>query len=207
MSKNMEATKEDIIKWIKEKGDGELILDKDWTVEEGEDENTLFASLEDTNFTIGILFKDGMAELILFTDLETATLSKDERLELYRKMLILNDEEYMVKATLYGRDDEIVFRSDLDLVSLSRKELDDAVAFIMLAALRLEKILGMDENEEEEAVRQLIEFIADTLQTKSEKEVIRIVAEKTGISEEEAKDIVEKIKKDMNLKPPEGMYG
>lgn len=203
----MKATKKDIIKWLTESKDTDLLVDKKWVIEESEDGNTIFAKLDELPFGIGIEFIDSFAELILFTGMETATMSKDERLEIYRKLLILNDENHLVKATLAGRNDEIAIRTDLDLKSLGREEFNDAIVSIVVGAVALQDILGLKGEDEEEEADRIIEFVLDALQTKTKDEVIDMLVEKTGMKKEDAREIVEKVQKEWKPKPPEGMYG
>ena len=203
----MEATKEDIVKWFREEHDSELLVDTKWMVQESEDGTAIYAKTDDLPFGIGVEFIDGYAKLILYTGLETATMSKDERLELYRKLLILNDESDMVKAILWGRDDEIALRTDLDLKSLSKEEFNDAIISIIVGAVGFQKIVGVQDEDEEEEAERIIEFVLNALQTKSEEEVVQMLVEQGGIEEEDAKEIVQKIEKEFNQKPPENMYG
>ena len=203
----MKATKKDIIKWLTESKDTDLLVDKKWVVQESEDGRMVFAKLDELPFGIGIEFIDHYAQLILFTGIETATMSKDERLEIYRKLLILNDENHLAKATLAGRNDEIAIRTDLDLKSLSREELNDAIVSIVVGAVALQDILGIKGDDEEEEAERIIEFVLDALQTKTKDEVIDMLVEKTGMKKEDAKEIVEKVQKEWKPKPPEGMYG
>ncbi len=204
----MKATKKDILKWFREeKKDSELLIDKKWMVQESDDGHAVFAQMDELPFGIGVEFIDNFAELILYTNVETATMSKDERLELYRKLLILNDENHMVKATLAGRNDEIALRTDLDLKSLIKEEFNDAIVSIIVGAVAIQEILGIkkDEDDEEEAQR-IMEFVLDALQTKTKDEVVKMLMEKTGMKEEDAKEIVNKVQKEWKPKPPEGMY-
>ncbi len=202
----MKATKKDILKWLKGKKDSDMLIDREWFVQESGDGNVIFAKMDALPFGIGVRFIDSYAELILYTNFETATLSKDERLEIYRKLLILNDENHMVKATITGRNDEIALRTDLDLKSLSREEFNDAIVSIVIGAVSFQEILGIKGEDEEEEAERIIEFVLDALQTKSEKEVVDMLVEKTGMKREDAEEIVKKVKKDWRPKPPEGMY-
>ncbi len=203
----MKATKKDIVKWLTESKDTDLLVDKKWIVEESEEGGTVFAKLDELPFGIGIEFIDDFAQLILYTGIETATMSKDERLDIYRKLLIMNDENHLVKATLAGRNDEIAIRTDLDLKSLSREEFNDAIVSIIVGAVALQDILGIKGEDEEEESERIIEFVLNALQTKSKEEVVDMLVEKTGMKKEDAQEIVEKVQKEWKPKPPEGMYG
>ena len=204
----MKATKEGILKWFREEDkDSELLIDKKWMVQESDEGNMVFAHMDEIPFGIGVEFIDSFADLILYTNVETATMSKDERLELYRKLLIMNDENHMVKATLAGRNDEIALRTDLDVKSISKEEFNDAIVSIIVGAVAIQDILGIkgDEDDEEESQR-IMEFVLDALQTKTKDEVVKMLMDKTGMKEEDAVNIVEKVQKEWKPKPPEGMY-
>lgn len=203
----MKGTKELILKWFKEEKKTDMLIDKKWTIQEAEDGKAIFATLDELPFGIGVVFIDSFAELVLYTNVETATMSKDERLDIYRKLLILNDENHMVKATLTGRNDEIALRTDLDLKSLGRKEFNDAIVSIVVGAVAFQNVLGIKGEDEEEEAERIMEFVLNALQTKTRSEVVQMLVEKTGMKKEDAEKIVEKIQKEWKPKPPEGMYG
>lgn len=203
----MKGTKELILKWFREEKKTDMLIDKKWTVQEAEDGKAIFATMDELPFGIGVVFIDSFAELVLYTNVETATMSKDERLDIYRKLLILNDENHMVKATLTGRNDEIALRTDLDLKSLSRSEFNDALVSIVVGAVALQDVLGIKGEDEEEEAERIMEFVLNALQTKSRDEVVEMLVDKTGMKKEDAEKIVEKIQKEWKPKPPEGMYG
>ena len=203
----MATTKEEILKWFREeKKDSDLLIDKKWIVQEEEGGNAVFAQMDELPFGIGVEFIGDFADLILYSGIETATVSKDERLDLYRKLLILNDENHMVKATLAGRNDEIALRTDLDLKSLGKEEFNDAIVSIIVGAVEIQKILGIQGEDEEEETQRIIEFVLNALQTKSKEEVVQMLIDKTGMEEKDAKEIVDRIQKEWNQKPPENMY-
>ena len=203
----MKTTKEDILKWFREEHDSDLLIDKKWLVQESQDGKSIFAQMDELPFGIGVEFIGDFADLILYSNVETATMSKDERLEIYRKLLIMNDENHMVKATLAGRNDEIALRTDLDLKSLGKEEFNDAIVSIIVGAVEIQKILGIKGEDEEEETERIIEFVLNALQTKSKEEVVKMLIERTGMEEKDAKEIVDKIQKEWNTKPPENMYG
>ncbi len=202
----MNATKEDILKWFREEHKTDLLIDKKWIVQESDDGHSIFAKMDELPFGIGVEFIGDFADLILYSGVETATMSKDERLDLYRKLLILNDENHMVKATLAGRNDEIALRTDLDLKSLGKEEFNDALVSIIVGAVEIQKILGIKGDDEEEETQRIIEFVLNALQTKSKDEVVQMLIDKTGMEEKDAKEIVDKIQKEWNQKPPDNMY-
>ncbi len=203
----MKATKKDILKWFTDEKKTDMLIDKKWAVQETEDGNAIFAKLDELPFGIGVEFIDSFAELVLYTNVETATLSKDERLDIYRKLLILNDENHMVKATLTGRNDEIALRTDLDLKSLGREEFNDAVVSIVVGAVALQEVLGIKGEDEEEEAQRVVQFVLDALQTKTKDEVVKMLMDKTGMKKEDAEEIVKRVQKEWKPKPPEGMYG
>lgn len=203
----MSTTKKEILKWFKETGKSDMLIDKKWIVQESEDKSAIFAKLDELPFAIGVEFIDSFAELILYTDIETATMSKDQRLDIYRKLLILNDENHMVKSTLAGRNDEIALRTDLDLKSLSKEEFNDAIVSIVVGAVKVQDILGIKGEDEEEETQRIIDFVLSALQTKTKEEVVSMLMEKTGMKKEDAEEIVSKVQKEWKPKPPPGMYG
>lgn len=114
--------------WLEEEKLGSpMMVEKSWDVEIT-DEGAITADSWCTPFTLEIkpTKKDekNFIDLTVRTPVGTAMLHTDEKVNLYRTMLKLNQRSELVKFGLEDIDDDIVIKADFDLTNLSKKEFD-----------------------------------------------------------------------------------
>ena len=156
-------------------------------------------------YNLMITIDDNFLSIVGYTGVETATMSREDRLNIYRKMLIANDEMKLVKFVLSGRDDEVTVRTDLDLATLGKVEFFDALVSVIIGMERIRRIMKGDEDtdEDEELKRTLVILIKEL----GKERVIGMLMEKGGLKREEAEALVEGLIKEYKLEPPGQMYG
>ncbi len=197
-----EKMKKKILQWLVEKKDkSNKIIDEKWNIKE--EDGIITAQLGNTDIKIKILFKPGFVILTLSTGLETAALEADTRLDLYRKLLLLNYRLQLARITLSGLGDEITIRTDLDLSSLGKEEFNDALTSLLLGVHLLMKEVfeeeeeGDEGEEDEEAEVQkdtgdIMDIIAKTiLEGGSKENLVNLLVKKTSLTREEAKKFVD----------------
>jgi hypothetical protein len=199
-----------LIKWFESTdASTDLYIDKEWIITKKDDENQrMLVSQEELPFQLLVDVGEYFIHISLYTNLETAVKTIEERLKLYRDLLILNDETYMVKFVLSGRNDEIVLRTDLDKCTLGKEEFNDAIVSILFGVEGLRKVLGVhgppaDEQKEKEAT---IAAIVSALKTKPKKEVVKMLVN-AGMPKDTALTMVDDIIKEYKISPfPEKGY-
>jgi hypothetical protein len=188
--------------WMSNEEEGsEMLIDNVWELEVTDE--SIMGTAEDIPYSIQIDVSEEFINILVHTGLETATMANDERLDLYRKLLILNDETQMMKLVLNGRNDEIVIRTDLDLASLGKEEFNDAIISVLVGADGLHSILGStgDEEEEEDA-EEAINAIVAALRFKSRDQVVDMLINQVGMDREDAIKLVDRIIKAYQIRPP-----
>lgn len=198
--------KKKVIRWLDEGLKGsEIFTPEAWDIKEVE-KNKLIINSTALTYNITLRIEDKFIIVAVYTGIETAILDKDERLKIYRKMLIANDELRLVKLVLHGRNDELVVRTDLDLATLGKVEFFDALISVIIGAERLSKILGLEKGEKEES-EELTRALVSLLKEMGRDRVIDLLVTKGGMSKEEAEALVEMLIKRYHLEPPAPMYG
>lgn len=96
-------------------------------------------------FTMFLTFNDdNTLNLLIRTGIETATIDNQERLTVYRVLLILNKRVEMVKFMLDGINEEVVAREDMVTDTLTKDEINAGLNailtafYLMVQALHLE---------------------------------------------------------------------
>ncbi len=193
-----------IKKWLEEGLESsDFFTNIDWEVTEKEN-NQILLGHSDIPYNISMILEDSFLSLTVFSGIETAVDGPEDRLKVYRKMLIANDELKLVKLVLGGRNDELVIRTDLDLATLGKEEFYDALLSVIIGAERLKKILGLEDGEESE---ELTKALVSLLKEMGKDSVIEMLVTKGGMNKEEAATLVESIIEEYGLEPPASMYG
>ncbi len=199
--KKREKTMEKIIGWMKEDRGDERYVDLAWEVTRIEDTDQFVAGTEGLPFKIVLDFEKYFLKIVLYTEIETATMPNDERLKLFRDLLLINQEHSLMKFFIdndeYGREENIGIRVDLDLATLGKEEFDDALGSLMIGAQVLDNLVGKDDDDD--GMEKIIDSIADELlMGKTKKELIDELMS-YGATKDQAVDIVEKAAEKVNL--------
>ncbi len=192
--------KDKFIKWFEEEiADSDKPLDTHWDVEaeEIDDEILIKAASPKTPYSVFVHISRGFASLQIYTGIETAVMELKERLKIYRTLLLLNGRWRMAKYLIGGDNDEIVINADLDLVSLSREEFNDALTVTLLALNDMIEKLGFGEEYMVKWVSHIIKIVEEKLQEgESEDKVEEYLMETFEMSKEMAKEIIKVVRKE-----------
>lgn len=187
--------KKEIKTWLTSGTDKkEDVLDMVWTVKE--EENLLIAEHPKIPFTLYIYFNEKFIRLIASTDMDTALLEPQQRLEIYRKLLILNDRIDMVKFVISGEDEEIMLKVDLDTSTLGKDEFRDALTGVIASLYMMVKEFKL----EDEFNRRITERIISMVQEKikegaTQSDLILFLTGKVGLDPSTAEKIVNDLTK------------
>jgi len=183
-----------IVKWFEEEiSNSNKPLDEHWEIER-ENEKKLIVSSPCRPYTISVSIGERFVSLQIKTGIETAVLDTQERLKIYRFLLLLNSKWRMVKYALVGENEEVVVTTELDLLSLSREEFNDGLTVTLLAMNDLMKKLNMDEKYQEAQLNDVEKIILQKIkENKSKEEIVNYVVKTYKISKYIVEEIVEKI--------------
>ncbi len=201
MSQNgIGKTMEKVVSWLEEENGGKRLVNQKWEVTPLEGTDVIMATTEGLPFSIGIEVTEKFVNLVIYTGIETAVLPNQERLKLYRDLLLLNNENQMMKFLIAGREETIGIRVDLDVMTLGKLEFNDALSSLIIGAETLRAVLSTDQNQsQEEGADKIEEIIAAELESgRSADSVINDLVS-AGMSKEDATAIVKEISRKLNI--------
>lgn len=202
----MSVTKEDVLGWLggKDESSGNLV-DIPWQIRTFE--NHLVLENEKVPFSIFLVFEQGFVRIYLKTGVETAVLENQQRLGVYRVLLLLNRQLDLVKFMLDGMQEEVITRVDLELGSLSKTELNDGMSMLLTSIYIMVKSLNMEEQFQQRITERMLMMVQDMIDSgKSRAEIMKYLVEKIGLSREESQNIVTQLAGSADNKQDSGMY-
>lgn len=202
----MSVTKEEVLGWLggKDKSSGNLV-DIPWQIKKYE--NYLVLESENVPFSIFLLFEQGFVKILLKTGIETAVLENQERLGVYRVLLLLNRQLELVKFMLDGMQEEVISRVDLVLDSLTKSELNDGMSLLLSSLYIMVKSLKLEEQFQERITERMLMMVQDMINTgKSRDDIMKYLVEKIGLSKTESENIIAQLTGGAEDKKNSGMY-
>ncbi len=202
----MSVTKEDVLGWLggKDETSGNLI-DIPWQIKKFE--NNLVLENEKVPFSIYLVFEQGFVRIFLKTGIETAVLENQERLGVYRVLLLLNRQLDLVKFMLDGIQEEVITRVDLELDSLSKTELNDGMSMLLSSLYIMVKSLKLEDQFQQGITQRMLMMVQDMIKAgKSKDEIMKYLVEKIGLSKTESQNIVAQLVGNIEGKQNSGMY-
>ena len=202
----MAATKDEVIKWLEGKDDstGNLV-DIPWKIQDFD--KYLVLENEKIPFSIYLVFEGTVLRIFLRTGIETAVIDTQERLGIYRTLLLLNRHLDLVKFMLDGMNEEVISRVDLEMVSLSKEELNVGLntllssLYLMVRALKLEK-----EFQEKVSERMMLMIQEMINQGKSREEIKAFLVTRIGMSKDDSEKILNQLLGKSTDRSESGMY-
>ncbi len=202
----MSVTKEDVLGWLggKDESSGNLV-DIPWQIKKFE--NNLVLENEKVPFSIYLVFEQGFVRIFLKTGIETAVLENQERLGVYRVLLLLNRQLDLVKFMLDGMQEEVITRVDLELDSLSKAELNDGMSMLLSSIYIMVKSLKLEDQFQQGITQRMLMMVQDMIKAgKSKDEIMKYLVEKIGLSKTESQNIVTQLAGSIEGKQNSGMY-
>ncbi len=202
----MSVTKEDVLGWLggKDESSGNLV-DIPWQIKKFE--NNLVLENEKVPFSIFLVFEQGFVRIFLKTGIETAVLENQERLGVYRVLLLLNRQLDLVKFMLDGMQEEVITRVDLELESLSKAELNDGMSMLLSSIYIMVKSLKLEDQFQQGITQRMLFMVQDMIKAgRSKEEIMKYLVEKIGLSKSESQSIVAQLAGNGEGKQNNGMY-
>ena len=202
----MSTTKDEVIKWLegKDHSTGNLV-DIPWKIQDlGK---YLVLENEKIPFSIYLAFEDTVLRIFLRTGIETAVIDIQERLGIYRTLLLLNRQLDLVKFMLDGMNEEVISRVDLEMVSMNKEELNVGLntllssLYLMVRALKLEK-----EFQEKVSERMMLMIQEMINQGKSREDIKTFLVTRIGMSKDDSEKIINQLLGKSTDKSESGMY-
>lgn len=187
-----EEWKNKIVEWLKEEKPSGKIIDEHWEVKINDD--VVIAESVKQPVKIGFLFQDNFVRLFITGILPTATMENNERLRIYRLLLLWNNKWNMVKFSLSGDEDEITIAVDLDLISLSKEEFNDALTLALYAMYDIIEKFGLQDIYTNTYIDKIVKLIEEKEEEgKSRKEIAAYLSSVFNVDEDLARKIVDEV--------------
>ncbi len=185
--------KAEIKKWLTSgTGAKNDILDMIWNVKESGE--NLIAEHPKIPYTLFIEFHENFISLIISTGLETALLESPQRLDICRKLLILNDNVNFVKFAISGENEEIVLKGELDLSSLDKKEFSDAIMAMITSLYIMVREFKLEEDFSKRVTDHIISMVNEKIKEgESRDELLGFLIKKVGLNENDANAILDEL--------------
>ena len=159
-------------------------------------------------FSVYLIFENDIMRIFLKTGIETAVLENQDRLSIYRTLLLLNRQLDLVKFMLDGMNEEVVSRVDLELDALSKNELNVGLSTLLSSLYLMVKALKLEDEFQAGVVERMVLMVKDMLkQGKSTDEIKEYLTEKMGLTADQAQSVIDQIVGSQEKKMPGEMYG
>ncbi|MGC8496955.1 MAG: DNA-binding protein [Thermoplasmata archaeon] len=185
--------KEEITQWLTSGSDkSEDPIDLIWNIRE--ENGTLIADHPKVPFSLYISIDTHFVRMSVFTGLNTALLDPVQRLDISRKLLFLNDRIDLVKYVIRGINEEIVLRSELDLIAIAKKEFDDVLTGLITALFLMIKEFKLEEQFNKELSERVILMIKERMEKGATKQdLLDFLVNKVGMDSNSADKLLNEI--------------
>ncbi|ABN69547.1 conserved hypothetical protein [Staphylothermus marinus F1] len=196
-----------IIQWLKQGSpNSKKLIDFPWEVEE---ENGVYKAVNPM-FPISIYISCddviGVVRLQTPLDFETITMSKNERLLLYYKLLRLSIAP-MIKYVLVGDEAVPTIVVDLSVKTLGKNEFNDALAMHLAAINAIIRELGLEEKYKSKLFLELLSLVKKHLEEGWGREkLVEYLVKYARINKEQAKEIIEALLKEVVGRSESNIY-
>ncbi len=203
----MTVTQQEVLGWLSggDEKSGNLV-DVPWKIQQFQK----YAILENDKvpFSVYLIFENDIMRIFLKTGIETAVLENQDRLSIYRTLLLLNRQLDLVKFMLDGMNEEVVSRVDLELDALSKNELNVGLSTLLSSLYLMVKALKLEDEFQAGVVERMVLMVKDMLkQGKSTDEIKEYLTEKMGLTADQAQSVIDQIVGSQEKKMPGEMYG
>ncbi|MGC9138151.1 MAG: DNA-binding protein [Thermoplasmata archaeon] len=172
----------------------EDVLDLVWTIKE--EDNLIIAEHPKIPFVLYIRIGDRFVRLIVSTGMDTALLDPQQRLDIYRKLLILNDRIDLVKFVISGVDEEIILKVDLDKSTLVKDEFRDAITGIVASLYMMVKEFQLEEEFNRRVTERIISMVQEKMnEGATTADLLAFLTKKVGLDNNTAQRIIDEITK------------
>ncbi len=196
----IEQTVNNIIEWLKAgSSDAKRPIDWDWDVDvKRSDEGVLIEAFHPKAYLkllIYVNYEQYLVKMAVNPLYPTKFLDNDKRLRLYYELLKVNFGLPLVKASLFGEDDEVLFLVDLDARTLGKEEFNHALESLYYSVMAFAEDLGLEDEIMAIYRENVMEALLERLEKgESLEQLIDYLVSKVGMSRDKAEKFIEDLK-------------
>ena len=188
---------EKFTKWLMEgKEDAEKILGIPWDIQvkEGTKEDIITATHPKIPLPLKIYVSRYFANLYMDPGVPTDTMTVEERMRAYKKLLYMNADLNLMKTSLVGEEQRVVLMVDLDLVCLNKSEFNDALAALSLGVRRVIDSFDLEEELSQQMFDRAVEMVCEKIKAQESKEnIIDFLVDRVGMNQEYTDEFMKNI--------------
>ncbi len=188
------ATKDEILEWFKNTNENaQKLIDLKWQIVQTG--NYTILQNDKIPFSMFIGFNDdNIMNILIRTGIETATIDNEERLTIYRVLLILNKRVEIVKFMLDGINEEVIAGADMEIHSITRDDLNSVLNAILTSFYMMVQALHLEDQFNQQIIERTFLMIKNMAQEGKSREDIKNYLVKTiGLRDEEAEKLISEV--------------
>ena len=172
-------------------------MDLPWQVEQV-DRDVYLAEHPSVPMNLVVAFSEEFVHLVVPTTIETEGMNAEEKLEVYRKLLMLNENIRMMKFSIAPPNGQIRLRVDLDKASLDKEEFNNALTALVIGVLAGVMALGIEEEFVEKVLTRIVAMLVDRIERgASEEELMNFLTVKVGMDVRDARNLLDAVLREM----------
>ncbi|NPA75535.1 MAG: DNA-binding protein [Euryarchaeota archaeon] len=195
----MEAIEAKVLDWLMSgNDDASDVVNLPWKVEEIE-KGVYTAEHPSVPMHLMVMFSERFVHLIVPTTIETDSMEENERMDVYKKLLMLNERIHMMKFAIGEPNGQIRLLVDLDKETLGKDEFNDALTSLVIGVLAGVMALGIEEEFVQKVFARIVSMLVEKIQKgASEEELMEFLTVKVGMDVRDARDLLDAVLNAMN---------
>ena len=199
------ATRKEILEWFKNTDENaQKLINLKWKI--AQTGNYTILQNDKIPFSMFIGFNDdNIMNILIRTGIETATIDNEERLTIYRVLLILNKRIEIVKFMLDGINEKVIAGADMEIHSLTRDDLNSVLNTILTSFYMMVQALHLEDQFNQQIVERTFLMIKNMAQEgKSREDIKKYLTKTIGLRDEDAEKLISEVLDSNNA--PTTMY-
>ncbi len=195
----MEAIEAKVLDWLMSGNDDAAdIVDLPWRVDKIE-KGVYTAEHPSVPMHLMVIFSEKFVHLIVPTAIETGDMEDAEKLDVYRKLLMLNSRIHMMKFAVDEPNGQIRLMVDLDKATLGKEEFNDALSALTIGVLAGVMALGIEEEFVQKVFARIVSMLVERIQKgESEEQLMEFLTVKVGMDIRDARNLLDAVMNALN---------
>jgi hypothetical protein len=202
---------EKISTWFKDGTEGsKTLLGIPWDVEVVKDDehDVIVATHPKIPYKIGVLISPEFASLHIDPGIYTDAMDVAERMKIYKRLLHINTDLNQMKTGLLGIEDQVILTVDLNLVSLSKGEFNDALTLLVMGGARVIEALELTDDLAKSMMERNAAMIIEMMEKgETREQILDFLIHRVGLEKKYAEDFMKNVAKLVETKEEEAEEG
>lgn len=204
---DIESLKKQVVQWFSDGDeDAKTLVGLPWKLKW--DQWHLVLENEKIPFAFLVGFHEEALHITVRTGIETATMENQQRLSIYRVLLILNQRIDLAKFMIFGINEEVIARVDLSTEGLEKNQFNQALNILLSSLYLMVQALHLEDEFNQQVINRMVLMIQDLIsQGKSRTEILEFMTKNLGLNPQDAEKVLNEILPQSSANETESMYG